>query len=349
MPVPAVTVASLGDLQNVTLPELNRLRIVDLTTDLQNFTVWEFMKKGSTITVSSGKNFQWTCMVNGSGTAQNVGLGYQDRTSIVDTTVLATAEWRHTKVDWAMIGQEEQFNADPAKIVDIEMLREKASMISQVELMEQNLWGPPVAITDTITPWGIKTWFVKNASEGFNGGAPSGYTTIGLNPTTYPRWKNYTFQYTTVDDTDFVRKLNRAIEFTNWKPPVEGMPLLAQGNKYMMYSNYGLIGPLQELLKASNDNLGMDISKYLGAVMINRMPLVRVPALEVDTTNPIYGIATDDFKIYRLKNWWMKKTELDKVPGHHTIKARYLDTTMQHVAVNRRRTFVGATGTTEPS
>jgi hypothetical protein len=40
----------------------------------------------------------------------------------------------------------------------------------------------------------------------------------------------------------------------DWKPPVDGLPLLRQGQPYRYFSNYGLIGPLQELLKASNDN-----------------------------------------------------------------------------------------------
>jgi hypothetical protein len=35
----------------------------------------------------------------------------------------------------------------------------------------------------------------------------------------------------------------------------------------------------------------MDVTKYANAVVINRVPLVRVPALEADTTNPIYGVS----------------------------------------------------------
>jgi hypothetical protein len=349
MPQPLLNVAGLGDLQQMTLPELNRLRITEIATDLQKFLVMgDLLTKGNTITVDSGKSFQWDVMVNDSGTASFVGLGYQDKTSIVDTTVQATADWRHVKTDFAVIGQEEQMNASPAKIVDLTLIREKAAMISLVQLMENAFFGPPPSVSDTVSLWGLRTWLTKSASEGFNGGAPSGYTTIGLSPTTYTRWKNWTGQYTTVEDTDFVRKLNKAIEFVDWKPPVDGLPLLRQGQAYRYYSNYGLIGPLQELLKAANDNIGMDVTKYAGAVVISRVPLVRVPALEADTTNSIYGVSMGDVKLYRLKNWWMRRTEVPMMPGHHTVKATYLDSTLQTVFTNRRTSFCLSTGTTEP-
>lgn len=346
---PTLSVAGLGDLQQTTLPELNRFSITEIATDLQQMLVMgDLLKKGSTITVESGKSFTWEVMVNDSGTAANVGMGYQDKTSIVDTTVTASADWRHSKTDWATIGQEVQMNASPAKIVDLRMLREKSAMISLALLMEANFFGAPPSVSDTVTPWGLKTWLPKTASEGFTVGAPSGYSVIGLNPTIYPRWKAWGFPYTTVDDTDFVRKLNKAVEFVNWKTPVEGLPTLRSGSKYRYFSNYGLIGPLQEYLKASNDNLGMDITKFAGSVLVNRVPVERVPYLESDTTNPFYGVSMGDVKIYRLKNWWMRPTRVENVPGHHTVSAEYLDSTYQFVWTNRRTSFVGATATTEP-
>ncbi len=349
-PQPYVSYSQIGDLQLQTLPELNRFRVVDLSTDVQQFLVMNMLLRQSNVeTVESGKSFQWTCIVNPGGTAANVGPGYQDKVVINDTTALATADWRQSKVDWAMISAEEQMNASPAKIVDLKMLREKTAAIDFVQLMERNWFGPPVAVTDLLTPWGMKTWIVKNATEGFNGGAPSGYTTIGLNPTTYPRWKNYTFLYSAVDDYDFVDKLKRMARLTDWKPPVEGLPLLAPGNKRMYLTNEALLSQLEALLKASNDNLGMDILKYSGQVTINRTACTWVPYLAADTTNPIYQVCLDDAKIYRLKNHWMRRTELPNTPGRHTVASTYLDSQYQFVWINRRRSGVGATATTEPS
>lgn len=353
MAQPQLTVSGLGDLQQTTLPELNRGRIVELTTDLQKFHVMApdgILNKDGVVTEGgTGKTFEWRLMMSTGGTSANVGLGYQDATSIRDTTITASAEWRNSKSDYSIIGQEEAHNDSPAKIVSLKLLREKAMMIDLVSLMESNWFGNPVALTDTLSPMSMSTMIVKNATEGFNGGVPSGYTTLfNVSPTQYPRFKNYTFQYTTVDDPDFIRKLSKAVEFTEWKPPVNGLPLLNNAARYRYFSNWSLIGPLQELLKASNDNVGMDLLKYQNAVILNRLPLVRVPALEADTTAPIYGIDLGALKIYRLKGWWMRRTVVDKVPGHHTVKAEYLDSSYNFVMVTRRSSFVGATAATYP-
>jgi hypothetical protein len=349
---PILAANQVQDLQTTTLAEYNKGHLVDISADLQNYIVMRLLlRQGKTKTVESGKSFTWTVMVNDTGSAQNVGLAYQDDVSQVDVATQASADWRHSKVDWAMIGQIVQMNANPAQIVDMEMMQEKAALIAFVKLAEGNFFGPPVAITDGITPWGINTWVVKNATEGFNGGLPAGYSTIGgLDPAQYVNWKNYTFQYTSADDPDFIRKLNRAVEFTDFRPPVDGLPLLNSGPEdYMFFSNYGLIGPLQEYLKASNEALGMDLTKYLGSVMINRRPLIRVPFLEADTTNPIYGIPFKDVFLYRLKNYWGRKTHLPNLPGSHNVAATFLDYSYQFCWVNRRGSFVGATGVTYPS
>lgn len=348
---PALMQTSLGDLGQTTLPQLNRGRIVEITSDIQEYTVSKFLNKQGVVTVDGGKSFQWDVMVADSGSAANVGLGYIDQPNIVDTVVQATADWRHLKVDWANIAQELQMNKGASQIVDLEMLREKAAMIAQVKLMENNLWGPPVTSSDTITPWGIKTWVVKNATQGFNGSTQSGGNSVlGLNPSTWTRWKNYTDQYTDVTDTDFVRRMLRAIRFTNFRPPVDGLPLLNGGNyKYGLYTNNGLLAPAEEYLKASNDSLGNDMAKYQGKLVIAGIPVQWVPLLESDTTNPIYLLNHNDVKIYRLKNWWMRRSAVPMMPGQHTVSGYFYDTTMQLVFVTRRGSGVLATGTTEPS
>lgn len=347
---PQIAITSHADVGVSTLPEMHRGVLVDIASQLQDYTFSNyFFYKGATKTVPSGKSFSWRCIVNGTGTAANVGYAYQDRTSIVDTTVEASCDWRASKVDYAMVKPFMQMNADPAKIVDIEVEQEQAAMLSFAELSEANIWGPPVAVDDTLTPWGVNTWLPKNASEGFNGGVPSGYTTLaGLSATTYRRWNNWTAVYTSVNDVDFIRKLTKAIRFTNWKSPIS-VPDPTSRPRRLFFSNHGLIGPLEEYLKASNDNLGVDIQKYQGSVVINGTPIVWTPKLEADTTNPLYGIDMQAWRLYRLKNWWMRQTKLDKAPGHHTVEQTYWDYIYQYVMLRRDTSFVLATAATYPS
>ena len=349
MAAPVLTATGLNDLVQTTLRNLGKPNFTEIATDLQDHTAMQSLLKKDRVTFQGGVGAQWDVMVNHSGSAANVGLGASDNVSIVDTMVQATADWRNTTANWSVIGQEVSMNQGEARIVDLIKERRIACMIALAELMESNFWGPPVASDDQVTPWGVNTWIVKNATEGFNGGAPSGFTTIGLNPTTYPRWKNWTAQYASVSRDDFIRKARKAATFTRFKPPVEGIPTFNTGDRYGYYTNYGVIGPLEEALESQNDNLGEDVASQDGKVMFRRVGVVWVPKLEADTTNPFYGINWGYFKTVILSGWWLKETSVPIYPGQHTVSAHFLDCTYQWITRNRRCHFVIATGTTYPS
>lgn len=347
--MPTLTATQLNDLVATTLRDLGKPKFTEIATDLQRHTAMRNLLNKNRVVLSSGYGVQWDVMVNHAASASNVGLGASDNINIVDTMVQAQADWRNSTANWAIIGQEIDMNREPARIVNLLQERRIACMISLSELMEANFWGPPVALSDTVTPWGVNTWIVKNATEGFNGGVPSGYTTIGLNPTTYPRWNNWTFQYTSVSRDDFIRKMRKAATFTDFQPPVDGIPTPNTGDKYGFYTNYGVIGPLEEALESQNENLGSDIASQDGRTIFRRVPVTWVPKLEADTTNPIYGINWGWFKTYILSGWWLRETNVPIYPGQHTVSAHFLDCTYQWITKNRRCHFVGATGTTYPS
>ena len=345
----ALTATGLQDLVNTTLRDLGKPRFTEIATDLQEHTAMRNLLRKNRIELQSGYGVQWDVKVSQSGAAANVGLGASDNVNIVDTMVQATADWRNTTTNYAIIGQEISMNAEPSRIVDLIKSRRFDAMISFAEIMESNFWGPPVALTDNLTPWGVNTWIVKNATEGFNGGVPSGYTTIGLNPTTYPRWQNWTYQYVSVSRDDLIRHWRKAATFTNFKPAIEGMPTFNTGDVYGFYTNYGVIGPLEEALESQNDNLGNDIASKDGMTMFRRVPVSWVPKLEADTTNPVYGLHWGWFKTIILKGWWLRETHVPIYPGQHTISAHFLDSTYQFILRNRRSCFILATGTTYPS
>lgn len=345
------TATGLTDLVASTLRDLGRPNYTDLTTDLQEFTVMTNLALADNrVTLKGGTGVQWNVAVNHAASASNVGaIGGTDVVNIVDTMVQATADWRGTTANYAFFGEEIDMNQGSAEIVDLVAERRQMCMISLAELMESNLWGPPVSVSDTVTPWGIKTWIVKNATEGFNGGAPSGYTSIGLNPTTYPRWKNYTAQYTNVSKDDLIRKWRTASRRTGFKPPVSGIPSPNTGDKYGYYCNTATIIALEEQLEAQNDNLGKDIASMDHKTVFRGSTVNWIPKLDADTTNPVYGINWGWLKFYILKNWWLKETNVPVYPGQHTMSAHFLDLRYQVISKNRRSAFVLSTGTSEPS
>src|SRR5271154_1593102 len=196
MAAPTLTAVSDNDLVQTTLRDLGRLRFTDLSSNLQEHTAINSLLHANRVQLESGYGIQFDVKVAQSGAAKNVGLFAQDEIAVVDTMIQGQADWRGTTTNYAFDGKEMSMNREPSRIVDLVKSRRLDGLISLAELMESNFWGPPVALTDNVTPWGINTWVVKNATEGFNGGVPSGYTVIGnINPTTYPAWNNYTYQY----------------------------------------------------------------------------------------------------------------------------------------------------------
>lgn len=344
----ALTAEGVGDLIQTTLKDLGKPRFTEIATDLQKFTAMRNLLKKNRVEFASGYAFQWDVLVNDSGSAANVGLAASDNVNIVDGFTQATADWRYSTCNYALIGQVVDMNREPARIVDYVKSRRIMALISLAVLMEDNFWGVPVASNDNLTPWGVNTWIVKNATQGFNGGAPSGYTSIGLNPTTYPRWNNYTDQYVAVSVDDLVRRCRRACTFTDFSPPVDGIPTFNTGDEYGFYTNYGVIGPLEELLVSQNDNAGNDIASRDGMLTLRRVPVMWIPRLETDTTNPIYGINWGWYKTFVHQGWWLRETNVPNYPGQHTISAHFLDLTYQWVLRNRRPNFVIATGTSYP-
>lgn len=345
----AITTSELTDLIATTQRNLGKPNYTQIATDLQDHTAMNSLLKKNRVQLESGTGVQWDVMVNHSASAANVGLGAQDNVQIVDTMVQAQADWRNTTANYSFIGQEIDMNRNPARIVNMVSQRRVAAMISLAELMENNFWGTPVASNDQVTPWGVNTWIVKNATEGFNGGAPSGYTSIGLNPTTYPRWKNWTAPYLAITEDDLISKWRKAATFTKFKPPVPGIPTFNTGDSYAFYTNYTVLGTLEKYLKQNNENLGTDLAKYDGSVVFMRAPVRWVPKLEADTTNPVYGINWGEFKTIILDGWWLKETNVPIYPGQHTVSVTFLDSTYQWVTKNRRCHFVLSNGTSYPS
>jgi hypothetical protein len=340
---------NVTDLTNTTLRNLGKPKFTEIATDLQKHTAMKNLLKKNRIVLESGYGVQWDVMVNHAASASNVGLGHEDTVNEVDGMVLATADWRNTTANYSFIAQIVDMNREPARIVDYVKVKRLQCMIAVAELMESNFWGPPVALTDNLTPWGANTWIVKNATAGFNGGVPSGYTTIGLNPTTYPRWKNYTFPFSAITRDDFIRAARKAAAYTDFEPPVDGIPTFNTGDDYGWYTNYSVVGPLEEALESQNENLGKDIASMDGKVLFRRAPVEWVPKLDADTTNPFYGINWGDFKTFILSGWWLRQTDVPIYPGQHTTSAHFLDATYQFITRNRRTHCIGSNGTSYPN
>lgn len=347
--MPVIQVENVGDFVADTLKDLGKPKFTDISSSTQNHVAVHHLMKENRVVLESGSGIQFNVLVTQSNAFRNVGLAESDNVNLVDGMVQASTVWRNSQVSWMIIEQLMSLNREPARIVDYIKQQQIMALISFAEGMETNFWAAPPS-TDSKTPYGIPYWITKNATEGLNGGQLTGYTTTAsLSSTTYPQWSNWTAPYTAVSRDDFIRAARKAATKTDFKPPTSGIPTPNTGDEYGFYTNYAVVAPLEESAESANDNLGPDMAKFDGKVLFRRVPVVWVPWLDRDTTNPFYGINWGWLKLYIARDWWMRETNIPHTPGQHTVASHFYDFMYQIVSKNRRCHLVLSNGTTYPS
>ena len=334
--------ADIGDLVTSTLRDLGPGKWTDLSYDLQGYHTVKRLMKGNRIkTFDSGYEFQWQVMVASTSSARSVGLGAEDVVNIQDTMISGNHPFRHQTFNFAFEEREPAFNRGKAEIYDLVASRRHKARVDYMKLIEDQAWSNPASTSDDIH--GIPYWIVKaSGTPSFQGGAASGYTTVGgINPTTYTQWKNWTGQYTLVTAEDLVVKLDDAMDYTAWMPPVDG-PSYNTGDQYEMYTTQSVRGSLKRIAMDQNDDLGFDLDPAYGQVMFRRTPIVWIPQIlgGGDTTNPIYGVNWGVMKWAVLRGWWMKQAPEAVVGDQHTVRVVHTDCTCNLFTMDRRRHFV---------
>lgn len=348
--MPSLQAADIPDLVTATLRDLGRTKWTDLSGDLQEYaTVQMFMQKDRIKTFDSGYEFQWNLKIDDNRSARFVGLAATDVVDIRDTMIQGNHPFRHITCNYAFDMREPAFNRGEAAIFDLIKSRKIDAEIAKFKKLETAFWRVPASTSDDIH--GIPYWVVKNNTTGFNGGAPSGYTTVGnINPSTGAngRWKNYTAQYVQITVSDLILKLDTAMDKCVFMPPVQ-MPQYAAKTNWSIYTTQTARQSMKQLAMAQNDNLGFDLDPANGKVMFRRTAITWIPQLDEDTTNPFYGIPWGKMKLAILKGWLMRPTRIEIVPGQHTVTAVHEDTTLNPFMYDRRGAFVLATDTAMPS
>ena len=349
----ALQATDINDLVKATLENVLPLKFTDISSELRRYVAMNKLMKKGKVEFDSGVNFNWDLLTGDNGSATFKGLYAQDVVNPTDGLVRGTVPWRHVGWNWAIERREIAMNRSPRQIVRMVELRRIQAFISAVKLFEVKFWRAP-ASTDTLNPYGVPYWVVKNNTEGFYGQVPSGYTTVGgLTPSSYPvsdgyKWANYTAQYNTVSKTNLIRLMRRAAEYTDWETPV-AMPTPGEENPCGIYTNWSVLSTVVELLEAQNDDLGNDVASMDGKAKFMQSMIEAVPQLDEDTTNPVYGLNFGQFKCCGLRGEWLNESKQPQVAGQHTVAANFVDCSLNFFTYNRRRHYVIATGTTMPS
>ena len=370
--------SDLADLITTTQNELGRARFTEIATDIQDHCALRELLNESRVQFTSGPEIQWNLMTDQSGSARDVGLYEVDQTNVGDVMTTAKIPYRHMTANYSIERREIALNRAPSQIVDLVRIRRNDAMISLAEHIESRFWGVPSSSTDAKKIFGVGYWIVDatDGSSGFNGGAPTGHTTVAdINPSTVTRWKNWSAVYSDTpgsalagptyssgenetgqtgggnpDSTgfsDMVVELREAYVKCNFRPiPSVSYSDYNKGNRYGLYTNYKVISYLEEVLARRNDNLGMDVGATDGKVVFRGIPLTYCPYLDSNVTIggstafPIYGINWGVFESCFLEGEYMRETGPDTAPNQHTVFTTHVDLSMNIRCTDRRRNFV---------
>lgn len=338
---------ALDDFTTNTISNFKTGKWSDISLEHQEYVTARLIDEKS-VQERGGPDIRFQIQVRNSNTARNTGLFAQDRTNVEDVMEQGVMPWSMQTYNWSYDLAEDVFQTDRETIIRELVVREHAAKNSMAELDEENFWTKPTSSSDK-RPAGLPYWIVKDPSttpEGaFNGGNPSGFTSgaAGIDSTVYPRWRNWTFGYTNVSKDDLVRKLKKALVFTKFVAPVPHPELGFGKAEREVYTTYRVMEPLESLAESRNDNLGNDVARYMGSVVVGGVPFKMAFYLEAnDTDDPLYGINWKYFRPYVKKGWHMLRHPPKPGAKQHTVREVHVDNAMNYICYNRRALWVGS-------
>lgn len=334
---------SFADLVASTLNELGPYDAVQqIAQEKQDYEVLPRWFKQDKIELGSGVAIQRSLMVANNGAARHAAPTAVDQVNLADVLKNITVQWVHADTSWMVIYQHALMNRDPSAILNQIKAQRTAAMLSLHEEMENKAWGDAPASTNTDDPWGIKYWIVKNATEGFTGGSPTGDNLIaGLNLTTLPtagHYKNWSNTYTAITPTDLMPKWRKMHRQTRFRSPVDMKDYMTgSGDDYRYYTNDAGIAGIEEVLAAQADLSIRDVYSVDGmSATFKGNPIRWIAALDSDTSNPVYAVNHSVFQPVCLKGDNLRETR-NMAPRNHNIEQYFVDLSYNFLCVDRRR------------
>jgi len=335
-----LTDSDLVDLGKAVLKDLGRLKFNQIATTLQKYEVMSRIMRKDKVQFDGGNGIQRNIMVDHSNAAKQVGLFEEDTLNVGDVLAQMDIPWRHTTTNYAYERHEILVaQGDAEKVVDIIKVRRIDAMISLAKLMEEQFWSKPLTSADKLEVFGVPYWVCKNAATGFNGGDPAGFASGAGNMAVadYPRWQNYTAQYTAVTKADLIKSMRKAYRQIQFESPVDIPDYRnGRGDQFRLYVNEDTLETMEDVGEAANENLGRDLAPFDDTITFRRNPIVWVPFLDDDTSDPVYMINFAWFYPVFLKGDYLRETDPKIAAKQHNVFEVFVDCTWNLLCTDRR-------------
>jgi hypothetical protein len=340
----------LDDFTTLTLDNFKKKSWVDLSLDNQHHCfAAKFLSGKARTPYQGGAHLNWKVQTTNTGTAKFSELYSVDATAVKDLMTTAKVPFTKATVNFSYDVDEQSFQSDRETIIREIDIRRHSAFNDYFELMEAALWSSPSSDSESPrTPLGIPFWIQKSATTpggAFTGGDPSGHSSgaANINVADVPNWKNWSGNYTSVSRDDLIAKMRKAIAHTYFQAPKQFAELgNGKGDSdWAFYTTYSVVEDMEKLLESRNDNLGVDLAKYAGSVVVKGNPVIWVPYLDSnDSSNPIYGVNHKVLQYHYKTGKDMLWHPPQKAARQHTTREVHMDSWGQFICLNRRRLFV---------
>jgi len=275
-------------------------------------------RKGGKLTrIGGGYKINWGVITTVPEKTEFVGPWDSSEGSVAPVSDRAEVDLRivRTRIDRNEI--DDDVNSGKAALEEMYAVHVPNAMIDHFNKIHGAVWSAPTGPGDYKTPYGVKYYIVRNATESTantpTGDLPSGFTTCaGL---THAKWKNYVFHYTNMTREDMVAKIHRAIMTMRCTPQVD-IPMDQQPNvppRYIAFCNLNVWLALGNIAITQNANQPRDPYNLVvsgSSVSIAGIKFIYDDTLDSETGNPIFLLDLDTWEVPVLKGrngaWWYR-------------------------------------------
>lgn len=310
---PAIPYDDLPDAIEMTLDNLETGKWIGAATDLQKHVGFHELIKNKREKRNMGKGIKVRFVTDHNDSAEDIGLYNTVEYKRDNNLESGRIPWRFTEGHMAWDELEDDINSGITALVDGVEMEKYAMDTSIIEHMEAASWNKPDDSSDNVKPFGIPYWVVQNATLGYYGGNPTGFSAgrAGISSGDFPRLKNYTGAFTGYGDATSVAliyMMEKATYETAWTPPAPEPGNQRSGYGKGIFTTWVNKMELKNEAKSNNDNLGYDLAVkepvYRGSIF------QAVPYLDQHTSNnPMYILNFDFINAVFLKDWFKKRSK----------------------------------------
>lgn len=297
-----VAIDDMADLLNSTYQWIKKRELIQIAQLQQDYPMMRMLFDEKNIKFRSGRSIRDNFKRTTTGNARHVQPFQKGTVAQQDNTANQDVPWRRTQTSSVYDRYIDMMNTGDEELFDLVAERDMDMDLDMCQLVENTIWGKPADSSDEVTPWGVQMYVVPNATKGFNGGNPSGFSSVaGVDRTVAANANllNYTTTYTDFSGAEggVIEELIEMADKTKFTAPWPSTKSIGVPDvpKRAYFANYSTTRQLKKLLKAQNENLGSDLDPFADGAKIRKVPVIWAPQLDDATiapsqTNPIYQL-----------------------------------------------------------